>query len=132
MGLKEQVAAVEDFLKNIKENAPPKIDGQVLSTALELICECGLQKNEIQDIKVDSLIYNKNNTLTAIQIPGNPPFINVTGRALTILNAYVNYFESLPNYVAASNPFLFPKYRNVKAIERDINKWPIDSTQHIT
>lgn len=122
MGLQEQVTAVEDFLNNIRLNAPPKIDGRELSTALELIFSCGVQMNEIQDIKIDSLIYNKNNILTAIQIQGNPP-INVTDRARTILSIYVNYLQSNPKFFADSNPPLFPKYRNVKAIQRDIDKF---------
>jgi hypothetical protein len=120
--MEDKIAEVENLLAQIRASQFKKIDGQVLSTALELIYECGLQMNEIQDINVDSLIYNESNVLTAIQIKDNLP-INVTDRARTILSAYVNYFESLPNYVAASNPFLFPKYRNIKAIERDINKF---------
>jgi hypothetical protein len=68
MDLQEQVTAVEEFLRNIRENAPPKIDGRVLSTALELIFRCGVQMKEIQLIKKYCLIYNENKWLIAIQI----------------------------------------------------------------
>jgi hypothetical protein len=62
------------------------------------------------------------NVLTPFRI-NDGPLINVTDRARTILSEYVNYLEYQPNYVSTSNPPLFPKYRNLKAIERDLKKF---------
>ena len=121
MAFENEIAEIDNLLQEIRESQEKKIDGTILSTALTLIYECGLQQNEVPKATFNDLKYNDNNELENITLPGQSP-INIPEEVRERLQDYLTYLTS-KGYPSTPDAPLFPAYPNTKKIERHLERF---------
>jgi hypothetical protein len=121
MALEDDITAIDNLLQQIQESQVYRIDGTVLSTALLLIYQCGLQLTEAPEIRINDLNYNDNSELYSLTITGSTP-IPFPAEVKRRLQGYLTYLSD-KGYPAIPRSPLFPKYNDTKKIVRHLEKF---------
>lgn len=121
MSLEDEIAEIDNLLQEVRERQVRKVNGTVLSTALELIYKCGLELKEVPEIKVNSLKYNDDNELENITLPGQSP-IAIPEEVKELLQEYLTYLTG-KGYPSTPEAPLFPGYENTKQVKRHLEKF---------
>jgi hypothetical protein len=123
MNLADEIAEVENLLDRIRNNTDPKIDGRVLSTAVDLIYRCGLEQKEIPEVTIGSLNRNDNGELSEIRLskPDGETSIPIPDEVRDMLEDYLSYLDSHPKYKTDPESLLFPKYWTKRTFARHLD-----------
>ena len=121
MSLEDDITTIDNLLQQIQESKSGKIDGTVLSTLLTLIYKCGLQLDEVPEIRINDLNYNENNELRHIRITDST-LVTIPDEVKRRLQDYLAYLSD-KGYPSIPRSLLFPKYTDTKKIVRHLKKF---------